>query len=310
MSNSEPHCLDTVYLQVPETQGQGTELLEEEEEEEEEEEDDAYRVHLIPRSSPTPRKRSICPEEVEDPSLDRKVSFADACGLDLAQVKYFEEFHFPESPEPLELNVREQIPESPFYVFPAFILPATPAQLLDRVRLHKVEVESIQPTEGDPLSVEGVIRVLNLSFQKSVHIRATLDGWSTFYDYPADYVAGSSEGDTDQFGFRLSFAALSVSDGARIEFVVRYETPATVYWANNGGHNYSVVCKLKEQAVPTPRAFEDDQLEIKPLRSCLKATVGRYSRQEEQAEEADWEQKAMSATKGQLWFPVMLPVRR
>ncbi|XP_072345085.1 protein phosphatase 1 regulatory subunit 3A-like [Scyliorhinus torazame] len=283
----DPSSLVPALLQVPETLSQGAVA----DVEEEEEEDDAYRVHLIPRSSPTPRKRSCCSEEIEDPSLDRKVSFADTCGLDLVEVKYFEEFPFPESPGALELNVHKEIPHSPFFIFPAFILPATQAHLLDRIQQDKVEVESIQPIEDDPLSVHGLVRVLNLSFQKSVYVRATLDSWSTHYDHPADYVAGSSDGTSDQFSFRLSFAAPTIYDGARIEFVVRYETPDAVYWANNGGQNYSVVCKLKEQPSPTPKAFSEAEEELKPLKSCLKPCTSRSREQDEDLEETDWDRQ-------------------
>ncbi|XP_067834739.1 protein phosphatase 1 regulatory subunit 3F-like [Heptranchias perlo] len=286
------------YLQVPGVENEGTagRAALEEEEEEEEEEDCAYKVHLIPRSSPTPRKKAAGHEEEEgeegegeEPSLTRKVSFADTCGLDLMQVRYFDQFDFPESPEPMELDVQEDKSQSPFYVFPAFILPASQPQLLDRVQVQKVQLESIQPVEGDPLSIQGLIRVLNVSFQKSVYVRATLDNWTSYYDYPADHVHSSPDGRTDQFSFCLSFVAPFACDGARLEFVVRYETPAGVYWANNGGKNYSVVCKVKEQQAASPKVFQVADTEVKRLKSCLKAVTNRCDEQDRDMEGRDWE---------------------
>uniref|UniRef100_UPI00398E5C31 protein phosphatase 1 regulatory subunit 3A-like n=1 Tax=Pristiophorus japonicus TaxID=55135 RepID=UPI00398E5C31 len=254
---------DASLLQVPASEPAAVE--------DEEDDEDAFKVHLIPRSSPTPRKKAAGCQETEDPSLSRKVSFADTRGLALEEVQYFTEFAFPESPEPPELGAR-QAAECPFYVFPAFVLPADPAQLLQRVRAGKVALETIEPAEGDPLSVRGWVRVLNLSYQKAVHVRATLDGWATYFDHPADYVPERSPGETDRFAFRLSFVAPYVRDGGRLEFVVRYQTPEAVHWANNGGANYSLVCKVKERA-PAIAAAGVADTGPSPLKSCLKPAV-------------------------------------
>uniref|UniRef100_H3C4D9 CBM21 domain-containing protein n=2 Tax=Tetraodon nigroviridis TaxID=99883 RepID=H3C4D9_TETNG len=87
-------------------------------------------------------------------------------------------------------------------------------------------------------SFSGVVRVSNISFHKAVYVRATSDNWVTHFDHPAEYVHGSHDGDTDQFSFKLSFAPPYVTDGSRIEFVVRYETSEGDFWANNFSMNY------------------------------------------------------------------------
>ncbi|XP_043935230.1 protein phosphatase 1 regulatory subunit 3F [Protopterus annectens] len=249
------------------------------EDEDEEEDDSLLRVHLIPRSSPTPRQKSLSEDEEDDiclpPSQSRKVSFADAFGLDLVEVKYYEKYGSPDSPE-CDLQYHETNNQDlGFYVIPCFAFPAARQQLLEKLYLEKVAVESILPVKGDPLSISGVVRVLNVSYNKMVYIRTTMDNWTTFYDHLADYVPGSFDGETDQFSFCLSFVAPFVYDGARIEFVVRYETDEGSYWANNDAKNYSIVLKMNETAVAAPGSqvkpiIPED--EPRKLKSCLKIT--------------------------------------
>ncbi|MGH0134455.1 UNVERIFIED_CONTAM: hypothetical protein FKN15_013543 [Acipenser sinensis] len=229
--------------------------------EEEDDEEAALRSRLLPKSSPIPRRRglSLVTDAAEYlltqvPSLTRKVSFADAEGLDLVEVKFFHKFGEPECSgesdedadlsnfgvRPTETSARVT---SPIYqLSPAFVLP-TESRFLETLRAQKVAVESVSST-ADPLSALVLIRVLNVCYQKSVYVRATMDNWASYFDYFADYVPGSFDGETDQFTFKLMFSPPFLTDGARIEFVVRYETPEEVYWANNGGQNYAVILKV------------------------------------------------------------------
>ncbi|XP_033858429.3 uncharacterized protein LOC117401730 [Acipenser ruthenus] len=229
--------------------------------EEEDDEEEALRSRLLPKSSPIPRRRglSLVTDAAEYlltqvPSLNRKVSFADAEGLDLVEVKFFHKFDEPECSSesdedadlsnfgvrPTETSARVT---SPIYqLSPAFVLP-TESRFLETLRAQKVAVEGVSSTD-DPLSALVLIRVLNVSYQKSVYVRSTMDNWSSYFDHFADYVPGSFDGETDQFTFKLMFSPPFLTDGARIEFVVRYETPEGVYWANNGGQNYAVILKV------------------------------------------------------------------
>ncbi|XP_041093108.1 uncharacterized protein LOC121305525 [Polyodon spathula] len=231
--------------------------------EEEDPEDAALLSRLLPKSSPIPRRRglSLVADDAEyllaqAPALNRKVSFADSKGLALVQVKFFHKFDQPdESPgdrdgddDLSDIGVRQtdsaRVTSHLYQVSPAFA-PPTESELLETLRAQKVTVASVSLT-ADPLSTLVSIRVLNVSYQKSVYVRATMDNWTSYFDHVADYIPGSFDGQTDQFAFKLTFSPPFLTDGARIEFVVRYETPGEVFWANNGGQNYAVTLKVSQ----------------------------------------------------------------
>ncbi|XP_012675558.2 flocculation protein FLO11 isoform X2 [Clupea harengus] len=213
--------------------------------EDEENKDDS---RLIPRSSPVPRKRgpSIADETAEYMRIrnhfKRRVSFADSTGGDLIDVREFNAFDEDEDTERWEAEearYRTAIREPTYRLSPEF-QELSGDELMRAVRAGKVEVQRVSFDADEPLEFSGTIRVLNISFSKSVYIRSTMDGWGTYFDYPADYVEDSNDGESDQFSFKLSFAPPFLFDGARIDFVVRYETSNGDFWANNSGKNYSV----------------------------------------------------------------------
>ncbi|GCC44726.1 hypothetical protein chiPu_0028969, partial [Chiloscyllium punctatum] len=251
-------------LQLPHRQDQ--------DQDEEDDEEGAYGSRLIPRSSPVPRKRSFGGEDQAELCPGRKVSFADARGLELARVCVFQQF--PERDEEEE-EEGEDAPSRPgFRLCPAFARELSAQQLLDRVRRHKVELESVRGATDDPLSVDCLARVLNLAYQKSVQARCSLDEWSSHYQLPADYVPGSGDGASDCFAFRLSYPGARAHQGARLHFVLRYETPGGVYWANNGGANYTLVCQATGDGDGDGEAAPSHSPGL-PLRSCLKVTPHR-----------------------------------
>ncbi|XP_029463391.1 protein phosphatase 1 regulatory subunit 3F [Rhinatrema bivittatum] len=224
------------------------------------------RRRLLPRCSPTPRPRSpqeeaaALPEAAAGPGR-RRVRFADALGLPLLELRSF-------SPE------MEPEPGPPAVPVPCleFSLPASEQQLLERLeRGAALELESLglcAPGEEDvePPALRGLVRVRNLSYSKAVVVRASWDGWSSFRDHPARYVPGSSDGVTDRFAFCLPCA------GRRLEFVLRYQTPSEVFWANNQGHNYGVLLLpgTGEGILPPPPSSA-----IPLLKSCLKPPRSR-----------------------------------
>ena len=81
----------------------------------------------------------------------------------------------------------------------------------------------------------GVVRVLNIAFQKSVTVRWTVDDWNSVTETVCTYMQGSSMGNTDQFTFTLVLESLPV--GSRVQFCLRYEC-AGEHWDNNEGENY------------------------------------------------------------------------
>uniref|UniRef100_A0A3B5AU68 CBM21 domain-containing protein n=1 Tax=Stegastes partitus TaxID=144197 RepID=A0A3B5AU68_9TELE len=182
-------------------------------------------------------------------SAGKRVSFADTTGGDLVDVKEFVAFDSDEEEgsakwEEEEAKYRKPEREPTYSVHPEFIA-ATGGALLQAVRTNKVEVEQMSPVEDEPLAFKVLIRVLNISFHKSVYIRTTMDHWVTYFDHPAEYVQGSNDGDTDQFSLKLSFSPPYLTHGSRIEFVVRYETSDGDYWANNSSMNYVITLLLK-----------------------------------------------------------------
>uniref|UniRef100_H0VR82 Protein phosphatase 1 regulatory subunit 3F n=1 Tax=Cavia porcellus TaxID=10141 RepID=H0VR82_CAVPO len=227
------------------------------------------------------------------------------------------------------------MPRSPlaggFYLVPTFSLPPAPGRL-ERLGRVMVELEALLPPPGAvpggsgvwvpggrPPFLRGLVRVLNRSFEKAVHVRASHDGWASFCDHPARYVprslpgagaGGTGAGDpildlglglgpgqasasspddggrTDRFAFQLPFAE-GAGDGARLDFVVRYETPEGTFWANNQGRNYTVLLRIAPAPTPTdaeglPQQQQLQQLEPQPecqgpveaearqLKSCMK----------------------------------------
>lgn len=215
-----------------------------------------------------------------------------------------------------------------FYLVPTFSLPPAPGRL-ERLGRVMVELEALLPPPGAvpggagvwvpggrPPVLRGLVRVLNRSFEKVVHVRASHDGWASFCDHPARYVprsppgagvGGPGAGDpildlglglgpgqvsasspddggrTDRFAFQLPFAE-GAGDGARLDFVVRYETPEGTFWANNHGRNYTVLLRIAPAPIPTDAEglLQQQQLEPQPecqgpveaearqLKSCMK----------------------------------------
>ncbi|KAM9342572.1 protein phosphatase 1 regulatory subunit 3A [Pholidichthys leucotaenia] len=223
-------------------------------------------------------------------SSGKRVSFADTTGGDLVDVKEFVQFDSEEEDgakwEEEEAKYRKPVGEPTCQVHPEFYAPAAGA-LLRAVRSNKVEVEQLSAVEDEPLAFSGVIRVLNISFQKAVYIRSTMDNWATYFDHPAEYVQGSHDGETDQFSFKLAFAPPYITHGSRIEFVVRYETPEGDYWANNSSQNYVVTLSLayEEDPVQADTSMQQKKSILKPSKvySMNDNSEDEQGKEEEQA---------------------------
>ena len=114
-----------------------------------------------------------------------------------------------------------------------FSQPVTSPSFLATVHSNKVCLENAFPTDLTTLS--GVIRVLNISFTKTVTVRWTVNDWASFSDQAASYVEG--DGTTDQFRFKLVVGRLPV--GSRVQFCIRLDAAGAQFWDNNYGTNYS-----------------------------------------------------------------------
>lgn len=204
---------------------------------------------IRPKSSPLPRRRSAndlkdCELELT-PSSSRRVSFADALGLNLVKVKEFDSWDIT---IPLNFNAMEGEKEVEEYYLSSLYTPSPSQEAMAlRVQEQKLELESIELLHQTTI-LRGVVRVLNVSFDKMVYIRTSLDAWATHFDLLAEYIPGSSDGDTDCFSFKLTLVPPFGEKGTRVDFCLRYETPVGTFWANNSDQNYVMFChqKIKE----------------------------------------------------------------
>ncbi|XP_013117356.1 glycogen-binding subunit 76A [Stomoxys calcitrans] len=190
------------------------------------------------------------------PGRKKIVRFADVLGLDLADIKTFldeiptipksayEDLEIADSEPPIQLG-----PKSDKLLMPLFQQPGALASFLDVVREKLVSLENAAVTDTINHTITGTVRVRNLDFHKSVHIRYTLDGWRSFADLQANYVDNTCDGFSDKFSFVLFGNSLHV--GQRLEFAVRFSCKGQQYWDNNYGANYCFQCLPTATATPT-----------------------------------------------------------
>lgn len=229
--------------------------------------DEDIVIGIRPKSSPQPRRKTSVDEEDSDisepPSLSgsRRVSFADAVGLSLVQVKEFDKWDVPQLPDFLDSISKEQ---EEYFISPFnFTPPLSPEEITAQVVDQKVELESVELLPGTTI-LKGVIRVLNVSFTKAVYVRTSLDSWVSHFDLLSEYVPGSSDGQTDTFSFRLTLMPPFAEQGARVDFCLRYETPCGTFWDNNSNRNYVLFCYKRKKEVQHKSQKENVK------KSCLK----------------------------------------
>jgi len=78
--------------------------------------------------------------------------------------------------------------------------------------------------------------VTNMSFEKSVTIRYTIDQWKTTRSIIASFVHGSSTGSTDTFSFEIPYEDSEVD--VEVQFAMCFETSGVQFWDNNHEKNY------------------------------------------------------------------------
>ncbi|NWU51528.1 PPR3A phosphatase, partial [Dromas ardeola] len=236
-------------------------------------EDEDVKPDIKHRFSPLPRRRNSASseeEEAEPPhTITRKVSFADAFGFDLVSVKEFDTWEVPNTGQSNDVE-DEVFPQEEYFFSQLFTLPASQEEVLQKVREQKVLLESIVFLPGITC-MNGIIRVLNLSFEKLVYVRMTLNNWLSYYDILAEFMPNSCGSETDQFCFKISLVPPYQKDGAKVEFCIRYETSVGTFWANNDDKNYTLICHKKETA---PKADNKPHKEVadRHLKGCLKTT--------------------------------------
>ncbi|NXN72814.1 PPR3A phosphatase, partial [Himantopus himantopus] len=236
-------------------------------------EDEDVKPDIKHRFSPLPRRRNSASseeEEAEAPTaIARKVSFADAFGFDLVSVKEFDTWEVPNTGQNDDIE-DEVFPQEEFFFSQLFTLPTSQEEVLQKVREQKVLLESIVFLPGITC-MNGIIRVLNVSFEKLVYVRMTLNNWLSYYDILAEFMPNSCGSETDQFCFKISLVPPYQKDGAKVEFCIRYETSVGTFWANNDDKNYTLICHKKE-TVPKVDNKPHKEVADRHLKGCLKTT--------------------------------------
>lgn len=125
---------------------------------------------------------------------------------------------------------------------PEFVQPFTQFNFLERVRQQKVCLEScVVSSIGNNLSIDCIIRVQNIAFEKVIMVRYTSNNWLTWLDSLASFIPNSSDGQTDKFS--VKFYIKSLCKGQRVKFAIKYLANSTEYWDNNLGIDYCLLYK-------------------------------------------------------------------
>jgi len=187
------------------------------------------------------------------------VRFADVLGLDLERVKTFMD-EIPKVPlsafkdlslsditnEDNESSKPVRSLSAPPRVFHKTNNPSTPAD--DRIILPNFHQPFTQPDFYQELcekrvkletaysdhnsQIIGTVRVINVGFEKHVHIRCSHDDWLTWNEIEATYNPACHDVTTDKFTFKVPI-------NSRLSFAIRYECSGQEFWDNNNGANYS-----------------------------------------------------------------------
>lgn len=245
-------------------------MMEENEREKSGEEEGGAMEASSPMDSTTDEETDEDSEPEPPPGVRRKVSFADAFGLNLVSVKEFDNVEVTEAEVSRSPEGEATHPLQEFYMTCLFTVPSTPEELDQRLQAQMVELESIELLPGTT-TLRGIIRVVNLCYTKFVHARMSLDHWNSFFDLLAEYVPGSSDTKTDRFTFKYTLVPPFGREGTRVEFCLRYDTSVGTFWANNKEMNYVLFCHQKGQMKEYGPQVVEESASYKSKRSCLKA---------------------------------------
>lgn len=194
----------------------------------------------------------------------KRVVFADSKGMSLTAIHVFKEFE--EDPlaelqfdlsdlENATTGLKLSMDRSLVLDFPQ---PA--ADYLDfRNKLKKNQV-CLENCTIQERTLTGTVKVCNVSFEKSVSVRITLDSWKSHQDVECSYMNNVYGGpDTDTFSFSVDLPATATPQD-RVEFCVRYQTPERIYWDNNDETNYRLVSSDGDGEQPSLKLSGNDNL--------------------------------------------------
>lgn len=179
----------------------------------------------------------------------KKVVFADSKGMSLTAVRVFcssdkklsrsdspQHFYFP------ELKDDVFVAQSRVLDFPQ---PAADYSSFRQQLMKNLVCLECCVMQGRALT--GTVKVQNLAFEKSIHLRITYDSWRSHWDTACTFVNdvyGCRGSDT--FSFTVEIPALG-SPKEKVEFCFRYTVAGQTYWDNNNGKNYAVVAMKEDK---------------------------------------------------------------
>ena len=131
------------------------------------------------------------------------------------------------TPKPTADSSQKKIPTRKL----KFSQPGTQPDFYARLQHQKVCLESAR---CETRAVHGVVRVLNIGFEKEVVVRWTHDRWNSCHESVCTYCHGSGDGHTDRFAFTLPL------NGDDVEFAVCFKSQGQEYWDNNTSQNYRI----------------------------------------------------------------------
>jgi protein phosphatase 1 regulatory subunit 3A/B/C/D/E len=158
--------------------------------------------------------------------------------MDLAEIRRILE---SEKAPRVQNESETTVPKEPKtkYLAALFALPASSSAISKRVNQNKVALDSIHISG---LTVTGVVKVANVTFEKSVTIRYTTNDWRSYKEIRADYVGNLSNGEIDGFRFQITLPP-TMPFLTLCQFAIRYDILGSAHWDNNGGEDYSLECR-------------------------------------------------------------------
>lgn len=202
----------------------------------------------------------------------KKVVFADSKGMSLTAIHVFKEFEEDSqllSDLQFELSdLEDAIVGLKVEKEKSLILdfPQPAADYLDfRNRLKKNSV-CLENCVIQDRSIMGTVKVGNISFEKSVHVRITFNSWKSYTDVPCAFmnnIYGCAETDTFSFAIALP-SPMSYED--QVEFCIFYKTSDQTHWDNNDGKNY----RLTHVNTDTDQAMHVTQKTAYETRATIK----------------------------------------
>lgn len=104
--------------------------------------------------------------------------------------------------------------------------------------VHLNDLRLSQLTWGTQFRLEGFVTVQNLSYEKEISARFTLDGWNSFQECTAVHLHTIPGSDLDEFKFSIHLDSRSFNESIKIELAVRYLVSDCEFWDNNASRNH------------------------------------------------------------------------